>query len=413
MPGIGQRKMEGHRFSDTISFAVISRFIPCEKILSVLECTNKGTKRSRLLPAHIMIYYIIALGFYFESSSRDVLRFLLGSLRDLLPDGSSIPTACKSAISQARTRIGKAPVIALYDEIVQPIATEKTDGAHYKNRLLVVIDGSKIDVADTEENVNYFGKQKYGGFGGVKGEGAFPLMRFLSLVEVGTHVIFETVYSKFSTSEFNLGKMILEKVKPNMLVLADRLYFNHETWKIGLEKGADLLWRIKKNTKLSIFKNLPDGSSLAKIYPSERDSKKDSNGIILRLIEYQIKGKNELYRLVTTMLDHDEAPAEELAALYSERWTIEIVYDELKNHTREKKVFLKSKTPDLVIQEFYGLLLAHYAIRGVMHEAALQAKIPPNRLSFVHSVRVVRRKLKTFSGFSPSRSSKISQASAF
>lgn len=387
MPGLGQRKIEGHRFSDTISFAVISRFIPCDMINNVLDRFNKGTKRNRLLPAYIMIYYIIALGFYFESSSRDVLRFLLGSLRDLLPDGSSIPTACKSAISQARTRIGKEPVIALYDEIVRPIAIEKTEGAYYKNRLLVAMDGSKLDVADTEENTNYFGKQKYGSSNGLKGEGAFPLMRFLSLVEVGTHVIFETVYSKFSTSEFTLGKMILEKVKPNMLVLADRMFFTYETLKITVEKGADLLWRIKKNTKFKIVERLPDGSCLAKIYPSERDWKKDSSGIIVRLIEYRIKGKQELYRLVTTMLDQIEAPAEELAALYSERWTVEIVYDELKNHTREKKVFLKSKTPDLAIQEFYGLLLAHYAIRGVMHEAALQAKLPPNRLSFVHSVR--------------------------
>lgn len=403
MPGIGQRKIEGHRFSDTISFAVISRFIPCDKILSVLDRSNKGTKRSRLLPAHIMIYYIIALGFYFESSSREVLRFLLGSLRDLLPEGSSIPTACKSAISQARTRIGKEPIIKLYDEIVQPIAIEKTEGGYYKNRLLVAIDGSKLDVADTEENTNYFGKQKYGTSDGTKGEGAFPLMRFVSLVEVGTHVIFETVYSKFSTSEYNLGKMILEKVKPNMLVLADRMYFTYENLKLAIEKGTDLLWRIKKNTKLKIIENLPDGSSLAKIYPSERDWKNDTNGIKVRLIEYQIKGKNELYRLITTMLNHNEAPAEELAALYSERWTVETVYDELKNHTREKKLLLKSKTPELVIQEFYGLLLAHYAIRGVMHEAALQAKLPPDRLSFVHTVRVVRRKLKTFSGFSPSR----------
>lgn len=356
-----------------------------------------------------MIYYIIALGFYFESSSRDVLRFLLGSLRDLLPEGSWIPTACKSAISQARARIGKEPVIMLYDEIVQPIATENTVSAYYKNKLVVVIDGSTIEVADTEENVNYFGKPKYGSSNGLKGEGAFPLMRFLSLVEVGTHVAFETVYSKFSTSEFDLGKKILEKVKPNMLVLADRMFFNYETWTIGLEKGADLLWRVKKNATLDVIEKHPDGSYLSKIYPSARDKKKyDQNGVIVRVIEYRIKGKEELYRLITTMLDHNEAPALELAALYSKRWTIETVYDELKNHTREKKVFLKSKTPDLAIQEFYGLLLAHYAIRGVMHEAALQAKLPPNQLSFVHSVRVVRRKLKTFSGFSPSGDSKIS-----
>src|ERR1700722_18156466 len=135
MPGIGQRKIEGHRFSDTISFAVISRFIPCDEIKRVLKSSNKSSQRNRLLPAHIMIYYIIALGFYFESSSREVLRYLLGSLRDLLPDGSAISTACKSAISQARTRIGKEPIIALYNEIVRPLATEKTYDAYYKNKL--------------------------------------------------------------------------------------------------------------------------------------------------------------------------------------------------------------------------------------------------------------------------------------
>ena len=410
MPGIGQRKSDGHRFSDTISFAVISRFIPCDKINSVLDSANKNTKRTRLLPSHIMIYYIIALGFYFESSSREVLRFLLGSFRDLLPKESLISTACKSAISQARTRIGKEPLITLYNEVVRPIAVQNTAGAYYKNKLLVAMDGSSISVADTEENTLYFGKPKYGSSIGLTGEAAFPVMRFLSLVEIGTRVAFEVVYSKFSTSEYDLGKMILEKVKPNMLVLADRMFFTYETWKIASEKGADLLWRIKKNAKLDIIEKLSDGSYLSRIHPSEKDKRHNQNGINVRVIEYQIKGKDECYRLITTLLDHNEAPALELAALYTQRWTIETVYDELKNHTREKRVFLKSKTPDLAIQEFYGLLLAHYAIRGVMHEAALQAKLPPSELSFVHSVRVVRRKLKTFSGFSPSTDSEISQS---
>lgn len=411
MPGIGQRKSDGHRFSDTISFAVISRFIPCDKINSVLDRVNRNTKRTRLLPSHIMIYYIIALGFYFESSSREVLRFLLDSFRNLLPEENLISTACKSAISQARTRIGKEPLIILYNEVVQPIAVQNTSGAYYKNKLLVAMDGSTLGVADTEENTLYFGKPKYGSSIGLKGEAAFPVMRFLALVEIGTRVIFEVVYSKFSTSEYDLGKMILGKVKPNMLVLSDRMFFTYETWTIALTGGADLLWRVKKNAKLDVIEKLPDGSYLSRIYPSEKEKRRNENGIDVRVIEYQIKGKDECYRLITTMLDHNEAPALELAALYVQRWTIETVYDELKNHTREKKIFLKSKTPDLAIQEFYGLLLAHYAIRGVMHEAALQAKLPPGELSFVHSVRVVRRKLKAFSGFSPSTDAKISQTS--
>jgi hypothetical protein len=363
----------GHRLSDTLSLGVISKVIPPDKIQTILSYTDKQSQRNRLLPAHIVIYYIIALGFYLESSSREVLRFLMDSMRHLFPAGQVIPIAGKAAISRARSRLGDKPMRLLYNEIVGPIATNHTKGAFYKKWRLVACDGSTLDVADTEENEKIFGRPNGG-----RGKAAFPQIRFVSLLEVGTHVLFETAYGKYSTSEHELANELFTKLKPGMLVLADRLFFSYDLWVKASESGADLLWRARKNAKLDVLQELPDGSYLSKIYPSTTARRRDEKGIIVRVIDYEIdgiEGGESIYRLLTTILDPSTAPAEELAALYHRRWTIETVFDEFKNHLRGKKIILKSKKPELVIQEFYGLLLAHYAVRGIMHEAALYEKL--------------------------------------
>jgi hypothetical protein len=181
-----------------------------------------------------------------------------------------------------------------------------------------------------------------------------------------------------------------------MLCLADRNFFGFRLWNQAAARGADLLWRVKKNMRLRLEKRLPDGSYGSRIYPSERDWRHQTNGVVVRVIDYRLEGVADAeprYRLVTTLLDPSAAPAEELAALYQERWEIEGALDELKTHLRGAQIILRSKTPDLVRQEFYGLLMAHFAVRGLMHEAALKGGEDPDRLSFVHAVRVVRRKL--------------------
>lgn len=399
MPGIGHKKVKGYRLGDTLSFAAINKAIPFEKVQDVLSRTNKQSKRKRLLPSHIVIYYIIAFGFYFESSAREVLRFLMDSIKHLLPEGQNIPIACKSGISQARTRIGDEPLRLLYNEVAKPIATTNTKGAYYKKWRLVACDGSTLDVADTKENEAAFGRPKGG-----RGKAAFPQIRFVSLLEIGTRVLFETAYGKYSTSEHDLINELIPKFEPGMLVLADRLFYCHNLWLKASKQGADLLWRAKKNAKLDVLKRLPDGSYLSKIYPSTTDRRRDEKGIVVRVIDYEIDGVDggePFYRLITTILDPSMAHAKKLATLYHQRWTIETALDEMKNHLRGKNIILKSKMPKLVIQEFYGLLLAHYAIRGLMHETALIGELEPDRLSFVHSVRVLRRRMRAFSGFSP------------
>jgi hypothetical protein len=196
-----------------------------------------------------------------------------------------------------------------------------------------------------------------------------------------------------------------------MLCLADRNFFGFELWNQAGGTRADLLWKVKKNLRLPCEKRLPDGSYLSRIYASQKDQRHGKNGVTVRVIEYKLEGipgAERIYRLLSTIVDHGSAPAAELAALYHERWEIETALDELKTHLRGSKIVLRSKTPDLVRQEFYGLMMAHFAVRGLMHEAALRADEDPDRLSFLHAVRVVRRKIARFASLPPSGQESLS-----
>jgi hypothetical protein len=264
---------------------------------------------------------------------------------------------------------------------------------------VVSLDGSTLAVADESANDQAFGRP-----GASRGKSAYPQIRFVSLVENGTHVLFGTQMSGYGTGELDLAKRVLPWLRPDMLCLADRGIFSYELWNQARATSAALLWRIKKNMVLPGEKGLPDGSYLSRIYPSQADRRRGLNGVLVRVIDYRLEGvagAEPIYRLVTTILDPGKAPAPELAALYHERWEIETALDELKTHLRGARIVLRSKTPDLVRQEFYGLMMAHFAIRGLMHEAALKADEDPDRLSFVHAVRVVRRKLPSFHTIPP------------
>jgi hypothetical protein len=391
---------KGARITDFISLGVISKTFPLNTIQTILSRTGKASQRFRELPAHVVIYYVIALTVFMQVSCREVLRCLLEGLQWLKKPGEKIHVTGKSGISQARSRLGWEPVEALHDEIVKPIAEERTKGAFYRTWCLVSLDGSTMDVADTQENREAFGRP-----GASRGESAYPQVRFVSLVENGTHVLFGTRMGPYSMSENTLCKDVLPNLKPGMLCLADRYFPGFELWEQARATGADLLWRGKKNLKLPRLKSFADGSYLSEIYPSMRDRQNKTNGVEVRVIEYILEGIPEaesFYRLLTTILDPEQAPAHELAALFHERWEIETALDELKTHLRGSRIVLRSKKPALVKQEFYGLMLAHYAIRGLMHEAALKGDVDPDTLSFTHTVRVIRRKLPFVISFPPS-----------
>src|ERR671916_555188 len=382
----------GIRLSDHISLGVIARTFPPDLVREVLAETGRASERERDLPAHVMVYYAIALALYASSGTREVLRCLLEGLRWLW-GAEAVRVAGKSGISQA-------PLHRLYERVVRPIATPATKGALYRAWRLVSLDGSCLDVADTEENRSAFERRGAG-----RGESAFPQLRFVALVENGTHVLFGARLGSFADGETTLAHAALPALQPGMLCLADRQFFGHALWQEAAATGADLLWRVKHNLRLPREAVLADGSYLTTIYPSEKDRRHKAAGVQVRVVEYQLEriaNTEPLYRLVTTILDPAAAPAAELAALYHERWEIEGALAELKTHLRGARMVLRSKTPELVRQEFWGLLLAHFAVRGLMHEAALRADEDPDRLSFSHAVRVVRRKVPLFAALPPS-----------
>ncbi len=399
MAGVPAGLPAGIRLRDHISLGVIARAVPPERVRQVLAETGRASERERDLPARVVVYYAIALALYMGSSTREVLRCLLEGLRWLW-GAEAVKVAGKSGISQARSRLGEAPLRRLYDEVVRPIAIRASRGAWYRDWRLVSLDGSCLDVADTGANRAAFGSP-----GASRGESAFPQLRFVALVENGTHVLFGARLGRYAEGETTLAHSALAALRPGMLCLADRQFFGHALWLAATATGADLLWRGKHNLILPREAVLADGSYLTTIYPSDKDRRHRAGGIRLRVVEYRLEGvagAEPLYRLLTTILDPTRAPAVELAALYHERWEIEGALAELKTQLRGARVVLRSKTPELVGQEFWGLLLAHFAVRGLMHEAALRADEDPDRLSFSHAVRVVRRKLPLFAALPPS-----------
>lgn len=385
--------------TDYISLGVLAKTFPMSTVQATLARTGRMSQRQRDLPAHVVIYYVIALALYMQVSYREVLRCLLEGLVWLLGPGAAVRIVGKSGISQARSRLGWEPVQQLHDELVGPIAQPTTTGAWYRGLRVVSLDGSTLDVADTGTNAATFGRPA-----SARGRSAYPKLRFVALLENGTHVLFGTRMAGYGTSELALAREVVETLRPGMLCLADRAFFGFDLWTQATARQAELLWRVKTNLRLPCLQRLPDGSYLSRIMPS-RPHRAQRSPITVRVIEYTLEGVPDAeprYRLVTTLLDPAQAPAHELAALYHERWEIETALDALKTHLRGAQIVLRSKTPALVRQEFYGLMMAHFAIRGLMHEAALKAEIDPDRLSFLHAVRVVRRTLPRFVAIPPS-----------
>src|SRR6202521_681169 len=315
----------GSRITDYISLGVVAKAFPSEKVRAVLKGAGKQSVRQRALPAQVVVYYVIALALYMQSSYREVLRCLLEGIQWLVEPSARINVAGNSGISQARTRLGWEPLLQLHDEVVRPVAVAATKGAWYRNWRLVSIDGSTLDVADEKGNNEAFGRP-----GASRGESAYPQIRFVSLVENGTHVLFGSRMGTYATGENTLAKGVREALHEGMLCLADRAFFGFAMWQQARASGAQLLWRIKKNIRLPCEKRLTDGSYLSRIYPWEKDRRDQSNAIRVRVIEYRLEavaGAEPIYRLVTSLLNPQPAPAQELAALYHERWEIETALD--------------------------------------------------------------------------------------
>ena len=381
------------------SMGLLARHIPPGTVWEVLTRHGRHSRRERLLPAPFLVYLVVALSLYMPYALREVLRCVVEGLRSLdFPGVPQTVIATKAAISHARIRLGWEVMGELFDRVARPLATPKTPGAWYRGWRLVAVDGVSLAVPYTEANAAAFGLHASG-----NGEGAFPLVRLATLVEVGTHGVFRAAMDAYGRSESSIAEELLPGLGPEMLLIEDRGFVGYEWWKKTRATGAEVLCRVRSNMRFPCHERLEDGSYLSVLRPPKSIQE---GPIAVRVIAYTLEGvsgADPVYRVVTSLLDPEAAPATELAALYHERWESETTFDEFKTHLRGgAQVVLRSKTPDLVRQEVYGLLLAHYAVRAVMHDAALVAGEDPDRISFIHTVRVLRRKLPQAANFPPS-----------
>ncbi len=398
MPRAGWKKpVSDRRLSDLVSVGVLTRVFPPGLVDEVIAQAGRTEQRSRSLPARVVAYFTIGMALYSEGSYEDVFSQLTDGLSWASGWEDSFTPPSKSAIFQARQRLGSEPLAALFAKVAQPIGQQGQAGVWLAGRRLVAIDGTCLDVADTPENEASFGRP-----GVNKGEkSAFPQARIVALAECGTHAIFDAVVGGCSSAEPVLAQQLIDRLQPGMLLLADRGFTSHALWIRAIATGADLLWRAKTNLRPEHLQTLEDDSWLAQIRSS---TDKKAEPVTVRVIDYRLDdGRDNAgdYRLFTTILDPKVASATELAAAYVQRWEIELAFDELKTHQRGPRTVLRSKSPDLVLQEIWGHLCCHYAIRSLMADAAQHSGHDPDRLSFVAALRITRQSVAHQGAFSP------------
>jgi Insertion element 4 transposase N-terminal/Transposase DDE domain len=382
-------------FSSALTIDALSRAIPPAAITRVIAQEGVGEVRERRLTAALTVWLVIALHLYPTVAISGVFRKLARGLRFLWPD-PAIRLPSDSALAYRRQQVGARPLVALFKQVCRPIATPQTRGAFLFGLRLMAIDGTSEDVPDTPANATAFGRHT-----SARGASAFPQLQGVYLVECGTHAVVDAGFWPCHTSERVGGFRLLRSVQRGMLLMWDRGFHDYAMVVAARQQGAHVLSRLPAHVKPLPLRTLPDGSVLAYLLPAEDQRRRRGERILVRVITYTLTdpalpGYGEPHRVLTTLLNPRVAPAYAVACAYHERWEIEIVIDEIDTHQRLVGRTLRSLTPVGVIQELYGVLLAHYAVRVLMHAAAVQADLDPDQLSFVHALEIVRDAVPEF-----------------
>jgi len=384
---------QGNDATQHLSLGILALNFPTVRIQEIIKDCDRCSQRVRDLPAVVVVFYILALSLFPGVGYESVLRWLLTGLQWF--GNKNLRISGKGALSAARTRLGEAPLKSLFEKMALPMADPHLRGCFWKGLHLVAWDGSTLALQDTKTVSEEFGRSS-----NQHGQSAWPQARFVALVEIGTHLIFAAALGGYRASEIGLAHELVGELKTGMLCLADRLFPGFELWQQASAQGAHLLWRVKIGLTLKPVEVLSDGSYLADWLP-ESGQRKQQKPVRVRVIEYRLQSNPkvqeprsradaETYRLMTTILDPSFASATELAQLYPERWEIELSIKETKTGMRCGMATLRSKTPKLVRQEFWGLLLAHHAVRKTMALAALDVDKDPDRLSFAKCIEIVK-----------------------
>jgi hypothetical protein len=384
--------------ADVKTLEALSRHIPPERIEAAIEGTRgRRKRRNRKIPASAVVWLVIAIGLWGDADVPSLWRQVVGTMAALWQAVAGLRPPCKSALSQARSRLGARPMRRLFKTIpgASGLATVKTRGALYKSMPLKAMDGDDYTLPDTPANVAAFGKPATTRDGRVV-PGGYPQIHLTRLIEVGTRITLEALVKPQGFNDHPCAPALLAKCFPGDLVLWDCGFYSYRLIQQAIDQGTFMLGPVPSHVVLKSVRPLADGSCLAKIYPSPDHRKRDRQGIIVRVIEYTFDdparpGSGERHRLITTLLDAELYPAVDLVVLYHQRWEIEIANDEITTHQLARPVTeLRSRTPCGVVQEIYGVMLVHNAVRALMHEAALTIDVDPRTLSFMHAVRVIR-----------------------
>jgi hypothetical protein len=402
MAGKAQQLGGPVRVADYLSLGLLARLVPPSLVDQALTEHGKHSQRQRDLPAHAVAYYVMALSLYRGVNTEEVLQVVTEGM-EYLGAHAIRREVGKSAISAARSRLGADVMHTIARSALVPLATELTAGAFYRGMRLVSLDGSTLEVADEVANRKAFGVP-----GTQQGRTGYPQLRLVGLLENGTHALFGVALGGYKDAEVGLAHEAVAHLQPGMLCMADRGLSGYPLWQAASQTGAALLWRIPKNRILPVQTRFPDGSYLSQIQPAPATLAKMGGQAappyVVRVIDYRLPNVPDaepIYRLITNLLDPIAAPAHELAALYHARWTIETTFAEIKTTLKGADIVMRSKTPTLVRQEFWGMLLAHHVVRKVMLEAALSRERPPDELSFKHSLSLMRRKLPASGAIPP------------
>jgi hypothetical protein len=401
----------GGRLTDWISLGVLASSVPRDAVDAAVAASGKGAKRSDgKLPPHVVVYLVMALALFAGEDYEEVATRLTETLVSwgCWDDSWSVPTS--GGITQARQRLGPEPLELLFGQVAQPVAGLLTRGAFLRHWRLMAIDGFELDVPDTPANAVAFGYPA-----GAREHPAFPKVRVVTIGECGSHAKVSAQMGPVGgkgSSEQALARRMSGRLEPGWLLIADRGFYNWADWQAAAATGAALLWRVKADLRLPVLELLPDGSYLSLVArPTLHDKARnkliaaaragehldEGQAMQVRVVEYEIPdrdgdGSGELIALITTITDPALASAEELARVYCQRWEEETGNDQLKTHLRGPGSVLRSKSPAMVRQEIYGYLLTHYAISALICQAATEADIDPDRVKFLRTVRIIRRR---------------------
>jgi hypothetical protein len=404
----------GGRLTDWVSLGVLTSWVPRDAVDDAVEAAGKkAQRRGGKLPPHVMAYFVMAMALFADEDYEEVAARLAGTLADWggwEESWGRVPTS--GGITQARQRLGPEPLAELFRQVAAPVAGLDTGGAFLGPWRLMSIDGMEWDVPDTAANRAAFGVHEAGG-----GEAAYPKARVVTVSECASHAPVLAAMGPArggkGSGEQSLARQLYPRLEQDWLLIADRNFFNWDSWRAAADTGAALLWRVKSDIRLPVLELLPDGSYRSVLIwprstPAQRRALTEAarrgedldpdRARPVRVVEYEVTdrdggAKDEWIALVTTITDRRRAPAAVLAAAYHERWEHETGNAQLKTCLRGPGRILRSQSPDMVKQELWGYLLTHYAISALVCTAATAAGIDPDRVKFKRAVRVIRRRV--------------------